>query len=139
MPAPVASRRRLTSAAVKSAMSLLSRSGVDVVRVCGVRAEPSGRATAPSPRRAGTAPGGSAVLGALRARGGVAGGGHALDRGDLVGGDRRGLGGGLPQRGGRGGGGRGGGPPRQGLAPPVRPGAGAHPDGARGPPAGRAR
>src|SRR4051794_1915818 len=46
----------------------------------------------------------SAVLGALGARGGVAGGGHALDRSDLVGGDRRGLGGGLRQLG-RGGGG----------------------------------
>src|SRR4051812_3299652 len=131
MPAPVASRRRLTSAAVKSAMSLPSGSGVDVVHVCGVRAEPSGRATAPSPRRAGTAPGGSAVLGALRARGGVAGGGHALDRSNLVGGDRRGLGGGLPQRGGRGGVRPGRGPTRPEVALPVGQRLRAPPDGAR--------
>src|SRR3954463_1952877 len=134
MPAPVASRRRLTSAAVKSAMSLLSRAGVDVGHVCGVRAEPSGRATAPSPRRAGTAPGGSAVLGALRARGGVAGGGHALDRSNLVSGDRRGLGGGLRQRGGRGVGGRGRVPTGQELALPVGPRLLAPPDRPRAPP-----
>src|SRR3954464_11610761 len=102
MPAPVASRRRLTSAAVKSAMSLPSGSGVDVVHVCGVRAAvrtchgavpaEGGGGPGPAPRGGGGgAGGGSAVLGALGTRGGVTGGGHALDRGNLVGGDRRGL------------------------------------------------
>src|SRR4051812_50123790 len=96
----------------------------------------SGRATAPSPRRAGTAPGGSAVLGA---RGGVAGGGHALDRGNLVGGDRRGLGGGLRQRGGRGVVRRGRLPTGQELALPVGQRLLAPDDGLRGLPPARGR
>src|SRR4051794_3766815 len=105
MPAPVASRRRLTSAAVKSAMPL-PRSLVSGGLVPG---------SAPSRSRPARARGGeegafpegcggrgpsSAVLGALRAGVRAPGGGHALDRGDLVRGHGRGLGGGLQQRGG---------------------------------------
>src|SRR5687767_15977981 len=80
MPAPVASRRRLTSAAVKSAMSF------------------------PYVVRNGTPVRPSAVLGALGAGVRVAGRGHALDRGDLGRGDRGGLGRGLRELGRRGGG-----------------------------------
>src|SRR5215210_4641607 len=89
MPAPVASRRRLTSAAVKSAMSLPS-----VFGACGP--------VPLSPRELGREGRGhcSAVLGALRAGVGVAGGRDALDRGDLGRGDRGRLGRGLRQRGG---------------------------------------
>src|SRR3712207_1406699 len=77
MPAPVASRRRLTSAAVKAGMSL-----------------PSGCSGTWSGWR------GSAVAGALGAGARVAGGGHALGGRDLVRGDGRRLGGRLGQRGG---------------------------------------
>src|SRR3954452_18112815 len=75
MPAPVASRRRLTSAAVKSAMSLPLGGAYGVWRL-------------------------SAVLGALGAGRVVAGGRHALDGGDLPRGDRDRLGRSLGQRGG---------------------------------------
>src|SRR3954470_14100606 len=79
MPAPVASRRRLTSAAVKSAMSVVLRVG----RCC------SG----------GVTPGSDLAVGVDDA-----GGGHVPHRGDLVGGDRGRLGRGLRQlRGGVGG------------------------------------
>src|SRR3954471_13101640 len=93
MPAPVASRRRLTSAAVNSAMSLPLFWG---------GAKGFGRAAAPAPG-AGDGAGRSAVLGALGAGAGVTGGGHARGRGDLVRRDRRRLGRGLGQLGGRGG------------------------------------
>src|SRR3954454_18940178 len=94
MPAPVASRRRLTSAAVKAGMSLPS-GVVCWVRTCG--------GAAPRPLGAlGSGAGASAVLGALGAGLGAAGGGHALDRSDLLGGDGRRRGRGLRQLGGRG-------------------------------------
>src|SRR3954452_18467765 len=87
MPAPVASRRRLTSAAVKSAMS------VPLVRSAGI-----GRGDAPpSPGRGGAAPARSARLRALGAGLGSSRGGRARGRGDLVRGDRRRLGRGLGQ------------------------------------------
>src|SRR3954449_4579630 len=128
MPAPVASRRRFTSAAVKAGMSLpllwwwwcghtapRSPGGQDgpvpLTRdVRGVR-RTGGQAPSRGSPRACEGCGGrgpsSAVLGALGAGGVVAGGRHALDGRDLGGGDGRRLGRGLRQLGRRGSGVRG--------------------------------
>src|SRR3954451_2493380 len=102
MPAPVASRRRFTSAAVNAGMSLPSEVVEWWVSL-------SGRAPCRGPPRARERRGQggpSAVLGALGAGGLVTGRGHALDRGDLGRGDGRRGGRGLGQLGRRGLGGR---------------------------------
>src|SRR5688500_15023120 len=122
MPAPVASRRRLTSAAVNSAMSLpLVRGGAK--RWCGRAAAP------PPPRTGGDGAGGSGLSRGLVRSGGLGRGGlgrglrrggglgrRRLGRGDL---GRGGLGRGDLGRGGLGGRGGSGVPTGQELALPV--------------------